>query len=470
MWRNELLSTYQGSLYKKVAYLIEYYIEQGVLVAGERLPSERVLAVSLNINRSTAIHALDELTERGILVRKPGSGTYVNGDKWGLQTYPTINWHLPTKLNRSQTLYQTKVQQFKQHAEQSKQLICDLSNGDLPINLMPKLSLPIMTSQELIQQEKTIEASLFGLSSLKKHIADYMQQQFAMSVSTDEILITSGIQQSLFLITQGLLKPGDAIGIEAPSYFYSLPLFQAAGLRIYAIPTDEEGIQLEGLKRIIAQQRLKWIFLNPIFQNPTGRSMSTARKKALLDFCQKEYIAIVEDDAYSALYFDEQLDCTPIKKYDHCGQVIYLGSLSKYIGRSIRVGWMIAPAQIITKLAEIRQYVDSGLSILPQLLAEDYLLNHYQNHQQLLRTVLQEKSHRMMAWLQQHYRDKVFYHQPKGGFHLYAKLTMSNEQQEYEWLNQLLLHNIVVTRGADFGDPFGHIRLSYAHFDENLIR
>ncbi|NUF48769.1 aminotransferase-like domain-containing protein [Gilliamella sp. ESL0250] len=467
MWNRQTLVQFTGSLFKKVTQLIEHYIEQGVLIAGERLPSERELAKKLGINRSTVVHALELLTERGVLIRRQGSGTYVNHQKWGVQAYSSINWRLPAHFYQNkQSFYQQKVAQVR--AQQP--YICDLANGDLPTNLIPKLQLPNTSLNELIMHEKNSDTLQLGLPSLKIQIALYMQAQFSMQVDINEILITSGTQQSLFLITQGLLKPGDAVGIESPSYFYSLPLFQAAGLRLYGIACDNEGIMLESLSNCVQQHQIKWLFLNPIFQNPSGFVMSDKRKQAILAFCRSQSIGIVEDDAYSSLAFQPDLAVLPIKKWDQHNQVIYLGSLSKYIGRNIRVGWMIAPRSIIENLAKIRQHIDSGLSILPQLLAQEYLQHHHLVHQQQLRQALQIKAEQLMQWLDSYFCGDITYQAPLGGFHLYAHLPVSTVAQELALLNQLLLNGVIVSQGADFGDSLGTTRFSFGHFVPPLVR
>src|SRR5699024_4355530 len=158
--------------------------------------------------------------------------------------------------------------------------------------------------------------------------------------------ITSGTQQSLFLITQGLLKPGDCIAIESPSYFYALELFQASGVKICAVKTDSAGLCLDDFAKLVSKRRIKCLFLNPIFQNPTGIVLSVERRMALIEFCQQHNIVIIEDDACSILKFEQQVDITPLKKFARPQQVIYLGTLSKLIGRNIRVGWLIAPPSI----------------------------------------------------------------------------------------------------------------------------
>lgn len=471
MWTLIPSEQHKQPLYQQIIHLIEQLIENGQLQAGERLPSERKLSELLRVNRSTIIHALELLTERGIIIRKLGSGSYVNNEKWGLQSYPIINWQNTSHhLIKPKDHYALKVSQLRKLAHNQQAPLLDLANGDLPSDLLPNLSLPEYSLHELLKQEQTAEASHLGLNSFRTAIRQYLQQKFDMEVDQDQILITSGTQQAIFLITQGLLRPGDAIGIEAPSYFYSLPLFQAAGLRIYAISTDEQGITLDGLDKLHQTHPLKMIFLNPIFQNPTGALMSTPRKKQLLKYCYNKRIPIIEDDAYSALNFSPSNDTTPIKKYDKYQQVIYVGSFSKYIGKNIRAGWMIAPKAIINKLADIRSQLDSGLSVLPQLLTQHYLNEHSHRHQSLLQNNLSSKSQQLITWLNQHYPQRLHFQPPKGGFHLYARVIEQHTSALDTVLQELLGQHIIVTKGIEFGDSPNYLRFSYGHFNDKPIK
>lgn len=470
MWILNKSKTNNLPLYQQIITLIEQAIENGQLQAAEKLPSERQLSDLLRVNRSTIIHALNELSDRGVLIRKIGSGTYVNNEKWGLQSYPLINWQplSDTLAKQRQDAYTLQSNQLRQEAINQHKSILDLANGDLPSDLHPSLT-PQSSWQTLLYYEQNNETSHLGLKTFRLAVQQYLQQRFNMSVDIEQILITSGAQQAIFLITQGLLKPGDAIGIEAPSYFYSLPLFQATGLRLYAIPTDQEGITVEGLEKLTQQQSIKMIFLNPIFQNPTGFVMSERRKKQLLNYCYTKHIPIVEDDAYSALTFNLQLDTSPIKKYDKHQQVIYIGSLSKYIGKNIRAGWMIAPKAIINKLADIRQQLDAGLSVLPQLLAEYYLTEHANKHQLLLQQTLSSRATQLSQWLTENYQDRLYFHKSMGGYHLYAHCIKKDTIALQILLNDLLRQNIIVARGNYFGDNAYNLRFSYGHFNHGKL-
>ncbi len=465
MWVLPATSAEKKPLYRQIMELIEDSIANGMLNAGDRLPSERQLGELLDVNRSTVINALDKLADRGVLIRKTGSGTFVNPENWGLQSYPVLNWSPPAHGRTGPDDYAMRVEALRKKSLLEHKPLLDLASGSITPDLLPVQTFPELSWYNLCAQEQDAENAMLGLYSFRLAVQSHLRQKLNLQVDLEQILITSGAQQALFLISQALLKPGDIIGVEAPSYFYLLPIFQASGLRLCALPVDEEGVIPGKLSQLAEKNQLKMIFINPVFQNPTGYVMGEERKKNLLQFCRRKHIPIVEDDAYSLLSFNPQTDITPLKKYDRQQQVIYIGSLSKYIGNNIRAGWLIAPKAIINKLASIRQKIDFGLSALPQLLAEHYLLNHIDRHTLQLQARLAQRAERLMSWLAQRYPGEFSMRQPLGGLYLYARFTAPDPAKKFaRLLNDLLDEDIIVARGSDFGDKATAIRLNYAHF------
>ncbi len=452
-------------LYQKIMLLTEEKIKSGELKPGIRLPAERKLAEYLKVNRSTVIRAMEELTAQGVLTRKKGSGTYVNPDKWGLQTKPLINWgtSLTTDSFKKKSDYQQAVARFR---EQKQDKVIDLSNGNLPADLLPELQSPSLSWKELIQQEKKQSPLNSEMHSLRESVQLYLKKTYQMEVPIEEIMITSGTQNALFLISQGLLKPGDAVGIEAPSHFYSLRLFQAAGLRIIPISMDTEGMTIKGLQEASINYPLKMIFLNPIFQNPTGFVMSSKRKADILDYCLMKRIPIVEDDAYGALSFDQSVDNSPLKKMDQQQQVIYLGTLSKLAGNHLRIGWMIGPKTVLKELADIRIQIDSELSFLSQFMADHYLRIEMDEHQKKIKNKLAERARIMEKWLRIEFGEDIEFLPAKGGFHLYCLFPKKTKAEVDNILQELLKKNIIVLEVQKFGDKKNGFRLSIAHFKE----
>lgn len=454
-------------LYQKIMYLIEEKIKNGDLSPAQRLPAERKLAEQLGVNRSTVIRAMEELAAQGVLIRKKGSGTFVNPDKWGLQTKPSINWGTSLTDNTLTVTspYDEAVTAYRKEAPDS---LLDLSKGILPADLLPELHTPDISWKELVFQEKEQAASHTGIFSLRESVRQYLKKTYHMDVPIEEIMITSGTQNALFLITQGLLKPGDAIGIEAPSYFYSLKLFQAAGLRIVPIAMDKEGMTVKGLQEASLKHPLKMIILNPIFQNPTGLVMSPRRKKEILDYCLLKRIPIVEDDAYGGLTFDETIDNRPLKMLDENQQVIYLGTLSKLAGRHLRIGWMIGPEDVLNNLADIRLQIDSDLSFLPQFMADHFLRTEMDSYQTEIRKVLYKRAESLQNWLRDTFGEAIQFQPAKGGFHLYCHFLDKTEEEVDELLINLLKKGIIGAKGQRFGDKKNGFRLSFVGYDREL--
>ncbi|TFI73147.1 PLP-dependent aminotransferase family protein [Carnobacterium divergens] len=462
MWSLIPYNNQKIPLYQKIMLLIEEQIKIGNLPVGSPIPSERKLAELLEVNRSTVTRAFEELSDRGIIIRKKGSGSYVNTEKWGLQTQPIINWQplfgVKTAIEKSP--YQRKIDALKKSGKMQTYL--DLSNGDLPTDLVPALKTPELSWGELIQKENEMTTNQLGILSLRQSVQRHLAKNYQMKVPLEEILITSGTQQGLFLIAQGLLKPGDTIGVEAPSYFYSLPLFQATGVRIVPLPIDKEGVMMGPLAEACLNYPIKMIFINPIFQNPTGSIMSFERKAALLEFCQLRRIPIVEDDVYGGLTFSTD-EVTPLKKMDQKNQVIYLGSLSKYVGQHLRIGWMVAPQNIVTQLAHIRHQIDSGLSVLPQILADTFLVKDFVSQQARLKKELSKRAEYAEDWLTKRFSNKVQFDEVKGGYHLYARFPKLDVKAFNQLLDDLLEENIIVGEGQFFGDTVPAMRISFGH-------
>ncbi|MDR2800204.1 MAG: PLP-dependent aminotransferase family protein, partial [Desulfovibrio sp.] len=365
MWNLELKRGRSLPLYKQIVAFIEQAVENGLLNGGERLPSERAMGDLLGVNRSTIVHALDDLADKGVVLRRRGSGSYVNGEKWGLRQYPIMNWQAPARARPepAAAARERLVARYRQEARQSGHRLIDCSGSEPAADLLPSLTLPEPAWREVLSREMQAEGALTGLSFFRETVQEHLRVSLGLSVEREQILITSGARQALFLISQCLLKPGDAVGIEAPSYLYSLPLFQAAGLRLFALPLDREGVVVGGLDAVVARRGLRMIFLNPVFQNPTGHVMSRARKEELVNYCRARRLPIVEDDAYSLLGFSSNIGISPIKCLDTWGQVIYIGSLSSYMGPKIRAGWLAAPREIVARLGGVRLHMDAGLSV-----------------------------------------------------------------------------------------------------------
>ena len=188
-----------------------------------------------------------------------------------------------------------------------RESIIDFASGELSADLFPNEAI------KQLMRDIPFEAYLgyddpSGYLPLRETLVGFLEERSRIRATEASILITSGSQQSLYLIMQCLLAPGDAVAIEDPSYYYSLSMFQSAGLRIFRLPVKEDGIDPEDIMTLYRQHRIRMIFLNPNFQNPTGTILHASKREALLKIAAELGIPIVEDDPFSLTSFDH---CPP---------------------------------------------------------------------------------------------------------------------------------------------------------------
>jgi len=451
-------------LYLQISEHIEQRISFGELPPGSLLPSERKLAEQLGVNRSTIVQAYEELRASGMIERAAGSGTRVSKHKWGMAPKQTPNWN--RYVEGGTFLPNLPFMRRIREGIQRGNAFINFASGELSHDLSPNESI-----QDILANEPFREALNYGepqgFLPLRTSLTSFLKEQREINATNESILVTSGSQQSLYLITQCLLSPGDAIAIENPSYGYSLPMFQSAGLRLYGLPVDEHGVHPDDIRRLYRQHRIRMVFLNPNYQNPTGTVLSDERRSAVLDVCEQLGIPIVEDDPFSLTSFDEPSP-PPLKTIDRNGSVIYIGSLSKVAASGLRIGWMVAPQSVIHRLADARLQMDFGLSIFPQWVASHLLqTQELDKHMQRLRTSLKRRRDLLIDALRAELPEMLSFEVPKGGLNLWCKLAEPAD-------DELLLENgikkgVLFVPGSVYGTEPGYVRLSYARPPEDDI-
>lgn len=228
------------------------------------------------MNHSTVVAAYEELQSLGIVSRKKGSGTRVSTDIWGLSHKRIPNWGRYVE-DGSFLPNLPVVQRIRMETEKND--LINLASGELTSQLFPTEQFQKILSDRpftghLGYDHPQGNANLWEMISTLHTVREYKN----IDASSSSILITSGAQQALHLIVQRLLKPGDAVAIEDPSYCFSLPIFQSAGLRTFLLPVDENGMHPDDLVSLHKKHRVRMVFLNPDYHNPTGTVLSLERR------------------------------------------------------------------------------------------------------------------------------------------------------------------------------------------------
>ncbi|MFB3160073.1 PLP-dependent aminotransferase family protein [Neobacillus sp. 179-J 1A1 HS] len=450
-------------LYKQILSFLETKIVNGEFPPGSRLPSERELADQLQVNRSTINIVFEELRAAGLVKRKVGVGTIVNGEIWDQNHKRLPNWDKYVEEGYYQS--NNPINQRIYRSIRSDDSIINFAIGQLSPDLSP---FSLMKNNDILNLNDHLGyEDIQGSLELRETISSHLHNYRKIHSTPSSILITSGAQQAIHIIIRCLLNPGDSVAIEDPSYAYSLPIFHSNGLKTHLLPVANDGIDPEQIITLYKKHRIKMVFLNPVYQNPTGATLSEAKKIRLLEICSQLGIAIVEDDPYSLTGYNNW-SCT-LKSMDSEGIVLYVSSLSKIIASGLRIGWISGPQSVIDRLTDAKHQIDFGHSIFSQRIATMLLTSqNFDEHISSLKTGLIAKRDLMMDSLKRELKDEISFFSPNGGVHLWCKF---NEElsTDHRLFKEALKLKMVFTPGTTLGTQKHHIRLTFSSVDNHLI-
>jgi 2-aminoadipate transaminase len=316
-----------------------------------------------------------------------------------------------------------------------------------------------------------------GYVPLREMIARH-SARYGIDVTADNILITSGSQQALDLIGKIFINRGDRILVESPTYLGALQAWNAYGAEYIAIPSDENGMITDELDKAL-RCGPKFIYVLPNFQNPTGVTMSLDRRKKLVELADRYGVPIIEDDPYGQLRFEgehlpavEVLD-SRIRAANgwYSGNVIYLSTFSKLLAPGLRLAWVIAPPEVITKLVQAKQGADLHTSTFNQMVAYEVAHKGFlDKHVITIRQVYQERRNVMLDALTEHMPECVRWTRPQGGLFLWA--TLPENLDTSELLIEAVKEKVAFVPGGSFhpcGGGKNTMRLNFSYSKPELI-
>lgn len=267
-----------------------------------------------------------------------------------------------------------------------------------------------------------------GYNPLREQLAAFMAGKGVKDLAPEGLIVTTGSQQALDLIGKTLIGPGDKVIVEAPTFLATIQCFRLYGADVISAPIDANGVQTDVLEKLMAEHKPKFVYLIPTFGNPSGALLGLERRKKVLELAVKYQTLIVEDDPYGDLYFNE---APPPSILALSSQVpgsrdwlAHCGTMSKVLSPGLRVGWMVAPPELLAKATMCKQFSDAHTSTFAQATAAQYLkagrmpatLAH-------VRKVYAERAQAMGNALRKELGDAIEFVQPQGGLFVWARLT-----------------------------------------------
>lgn len=324
-------------------------------------------------------------------------------------------------------------------------------------------------------QYSTTEGYLPLRELITRHTARY-----GISVTPDNVLITSGSQQALDLLGKILINPGDHILVESPTYLGALQAWSAYGAEYVTVPMDEHGMNTDALEEALRSSP-KFIYVLPNFQNPTGVTLSIERRHKLIELADRYGVPIVEDDPYGQLRYEGEhlpavvvLDSQFRNSSERCyaGNVIYLSTFSKILAPGIRLAWVVAPPVVIRKLVQAKQGADLHTSSFNQMVA--YEVSHggfIDQHVKLIREVYGQRRDEMLAAMDGYFPPGVEWTHPEGGLFLWGVLPENLSAAEV--LKVALEQKVAFVPGAPFfptGGGHNTMRINFSNASPEKIR
>ena len=313
-----------------------------------------------------------------------------------------------------------------------------------------------------------------GWGPLREQISHFMAGKGA-TVAPDGLIVTTGSQQALDLIGKTMISPGDKVIVEAPTFLATIQCFRLYGAHLIGAPIDANGVDVDRLEQLIAEHQPKLVYLIPTFGNPSGATLSLERRLRVLEIAARTHTLIVEDDPYGELYFDQAPPPSLLALSDQVPgsreYLVHCGSLSKILSPGLRVGWMIAPPELLARATMCKQFSDAHTSNLTQAIGAHYLtLGRLDAALGVVRSTYAQRARVMAESLQSTLGDAIAFDAPQGGMFFWARLTgaKGGPANAAEFAKRAIEQLVAFVPGAPFyphdPDP-ATLRLSFATAD-----
>ena len=412
-------------LYQQIYESFRGRIIRGELRAGDLVPSSRELARESHISRLPALTAYAQLLAEGYFESRIGAGTFISSS---LPSRPT--GASPSAAPGRRLLSAQVVALPKYERPSWAESLGPFQVGQPELQKFPiEIWLRLVARYSRRMRLKALQyGDAMGLAELREAIATYLRTSRGVRCEAQQIMIVSGSQQALDLATRVLLEAGRAAWVEEPGYWLVHHVLKAARCRIVPVPVDAEGLNVTAGIRLNRNARAA--FAAPSHQYPLGVTMSAARRLRLLEWAQRSRAWIIEDD-YDSEYRYSNLPIASLQGLDGNPRVIYIGTFSKVMFPSLRLGYLVIPVDLIERFAAMRQVMDICPTHITQAVMSDFIREgHFARHVRRMRPIYAERRRVFVAELERQLGDNVTIMGDQAGMHLAIFLTPGRDDRK----------------------------------------
>jgi 2-aminoadipate transaminase len=468
-------------LYIQLRDQIRALVFTGDLRPGERIPASRELATQLGVHRTTVANAYAELESEGLISGHVGRGTFIRTESTPRKVSPLP---IPSSVDgglRWESLFaDERGEEFLNRLTQAGDrdgisfVFAKPCTQFFPVEELRKCSNAVWRREgvDILQMGPSD-----GYPPLKKALVALLRSEGYEAAGDENLLITDGGQQALDLVCKAFLRPGDTVLLENPMYPGALAIFTAARARILGVPVKTEsgpgmtpGVDVSAIEAVLMQNRVKLMVLTPDFHNPTGTTLPVSERRRLLQLAARFQVPVIEDHIYARLRSRGER-VPSLKQLDRSNLVIQVDSFSKIAFPGLRVGWVIAPSNVIERLRLVKQSTDLHTGHLAQAILAEYVRRgHLSRHLERTRKAYSGRLAALEQALTRHMPPGTKWTRPEGGMCVWLELPPGFDS------NELLIHTrergvmFAPGRYFYFQNPQPNtLRLGYTGVDEREI-
>jgi GntR family transcriptional regulator / MocR family aminotransferase len=413
-------------LHQQLYEELRYCILSGRLLPGKRIPSTRQLAESLGISRTTVTQTYDQLLSEGYIETVVGSGTFVC-----TQLPDDLLNSTPIQSVGKMVRPPVKLSKYGEYLTKTED-VPRITEAEMPINFRygrPAIDqFPIKLWRRLLSRYCSSDlewldysTDILGYKPLREAISRYLSRSRAVNCEPEQVIIVNGTQQALDLIMRLFIEPNDVIAVEDPGYLSARLIFQTHGAKLLPIAVDESGLVVKDLAYYWGEQ-VRLVYVTPSHQFPTGAILSLPRRLELLAWARQTGAFIIEDD-YDSEYRYGDRPIPALQGLDHSDSVLYIGTFSKVLFPSLRIGYLVLPKSLVSAFARAKWLSDRHLPLLEQQVLADFIeQGHLERHIRKMRSLYDRRRQALVKALNIHFGEKATILGEKAGLHVMVRL------------------------------------------------
>ena len=417
-------------LFRQLYSAIKRAILSGALPAGVQLPPSRDFCLSLSISRQTVLNAYELLLAEGYLSGSVGKGTYVNVD---LPAPPSSRQKVQAlKFPGSEPRLSKRGMRFvdpagltRFHQDKTRAFRVSMPGLDIfPFDVWMRLE-----ARRWRHHEDSLGYSdPAGYQPLRELLVVYLRASRGVNCRPEQIIITSGSQQALYLLSTVLLDPDDAAWVESPGYRGAIAPLHAAQARVCHVPVDEGGLDVAYGAQHYPDAKL--VYVTPSHQLPLGMTMSLQRRLALLAWAKTHHAWVIEDD-YDSEYRYSGAPLASLQSLDQSACVVYVGTMSKVLFPGLRLGYMVVPPSLVAPLTHAKAIIDKHTAIIPQMVLTDFIAEgHFGRHIKRTRKLYSQRQAALLHSVETTLADELSCGASDGGLDLAVHFKKRRSEME----------------------------------------